>query len=34
MADDIVLDIKITVPTSVEASGDMPDKWAAGLVNN
>ncbi|MBA7607171.1 hypothetical protein ES703_14329 [subsurface metagenome] len=34
MADEIVLDIKITVPTSVEPAGDMPDKWAAGLVNN
>ena len=34
MADDVVLDIKITIPTSVEAAGDMPDKWAAGLVNN
>lgn len=34
MADEIKLDIKITVPTSVEPAGDMPDKWAAGLVNN
>ncbi|MBA7632070.1 hypothetical protein ES703_39612 [subsurface metagenome] len=34
MPDEIVMDIKITVPTSVEASGDMPDKWAAGLTNN
>ncbi len=34
MADEIALDIKITVPTSVEAAADMPDKWAAGLVNN
>ena len=34
MADDIQVDIKITVPVSVEAAGDMPDKWAAGLVNN
>lgn len=34
MADEIKLDIKITVPTSVEPAGDMPIKWAAGLVNN
>ncbi|GAH29327.1 unnamed protein product, partial [marine sediment metagenome] len=34
MADEIKLDIKITVPTSVEPAGDMPDKWAGGLVNN
>lgn len=34
MADEVKLDIKITVPTSVEPAGDMPDKWAAGLVNN
>lgn len=34
MVDIIKLDIKITVPTHVEAAGDMPDKWAAGLVNN
>lgn len=34
MADEIELDIKITVPTSVEPAGDMPDKWAAGLTNN
>ena len=34
MADEIKLDIKITVPTSVEAAADMPTKWAAGLVNN
>lgn len=34
MPDEIVMDIKITVPASVEAAGDMPDKWAAGLVNN
>ena len=34
MVDVIALDIKITVPTSVEAAADMPVKWAAGLVNN
>ena len=34
MADDIQFDIAITIPTSVEPAGDMPDKWAAGLVNN
>ena len=34
MADEIALDIKVTIPTSVEPAGDMPDKWAAGLVNN
>lgn len=34
MADDIVLDIKITVPASVEPAADMPTKWAGGLTNN
>lgn len=34
MADEIVLDIKLTIPTSLEAAGDMPNKWASGLVNN
>ncbi|MBI4712489.1 MAG: hypothetical protein HY762_04195 [Planctomycetes bacterium] len=34
MANDIVLDIKVTVPLYVEPAGDMPDKWAEGLVNN
>lgn len=34
MADEVKLDIKLTIPLSVEAAGDMPDKWAAGLVNN
>lgn len=34
MADEIKLDIKITVPTSVEVAGDMPIKWAGGLTNN
>lgn len=34
MADEIKLDIKITVPVSVEPAGDMPDKWAGGLVKN
>lgn len=34
MVDIVKTDIKITVPTSVEPAGDMPDKWAAGLVTN
>jgi len=34
MANDVKLDIKITIPSSVEAAADMPVKWAAGLVNN
>lgn len=34
MADEVKLDIKLTIPTSLEAAGDMPNKWAAGLVNN
>ena len=34
MANDIVLDLKITVPLRVEPAGDMPDRWAEGLVNN
>jgi len=34
MADEIKLDIKITVPVSVEPAGDMPDKWADGLTTN
>ncbi|GAI24803.1 unnamed protein product, partial [marine sediment metagenome] len=34
MVDEVKLDIKITVPTSVEVAGDMPDKWADGLTNN
>ncbi|MFA5794140.1 MAG: hypothetical protein WC980_03630 [Candidatus Brocadiia bacterium] len=34
MADDVKLDIKITVPVSLEPAGDMPDRWVEGLVNN
>ena len=34
MADEVKLDIKVTIPASVEPAGDMPDKWAGGLVNN
>lgn len=34
MADDIQFDLLITVPLSVGPSGDQPEKWAAGLVNN
>lgn len=34
MADEIKLDIKVTIPQSVEVAGDMPTKWADGLTNN
>lgn len=34
MADVVKLDIKLTIPTSVEAAADMPTKWAGGLTNN
>lgn len=34
MVDEIKLDIKVTIPLSVEAAGDMPDKWASGLTDN
>lgn len=34
MANEIMLDIKLTIPSSVEAAGDMPDKWASGLTDN
>ncbi len=34
MADDVQFDITITIPVSVEAAGDMPNKWASGLTNN
>ena len=34
MADEVKLDIKVTIPASVEAAADMPTKWAGGLVNN
>jgi len=30
----IEMNIKITVPDSVEPSADQPEKWASGLVNN
>ena len=34
MANEIVLDLKITVPVTLGPAGDMPDRWAEGLVNN
>ncbi|MBA7486809.1 hypothetical protein ES707_22370 [subsurface metagenome] len=34
MAVEIHYEGKFLVPTSVEAAGDMPTKWAAGLTNN
>ncbi|MFA5794421.1 MAG: hypothetical protein WC980_05065 [Candidatus Brocadiia bacterium] len=34
MADEVKLDILITVPTSVEPAGDMPERWAANLTGN
>ncbi|MFH1228366.1 MAG: hypothetical protein V1701_10765 [Planctomycetota bacterium] len=34
MANDVKLDIKITVPVSLEPSGDMPDRWAESLTAN
>jgi hypothetical protein len=34
MAVTIHLEAKFDVPTSVEPSGDMPDKWADGLTSN
>jgi len=34
MADEVKLDIKITLPVSLEPAGDMPDKWAETLNAN
>jgi len=34
MADEVKLDVKITVPVSLEVAGDMPDKWVEGMLNN
>ncbi|MEW6025895.1 MAG: hypothetical protein AB1599_01180 [Planctomycetota bacterium] len=34
MADEVVLDLKITIPTSLEVAGDMPDRWLEGVLNN
>jgi len=34
MANEIKLDLLVTIPPSVEPAGDMPDKWAEGLTNN
>ncbi|MEW6026816.1 MAG: hypothetical protein AB1599_05955 [Planctomycetota bacterium] len=34
MADQVVLDLKITVPVSLGPAGDMPDRWVEGMLNN
>ena len=34
MANEVVLDLKITIPVSLGVAGDMPDRWVEGLVNN
>jgi hypothetical protein len=34
MADQVVLDLKITIPTSLGPAGDMPDRWVEGILNN
>jgi len=34
MADEVVLDLKITVPVSLEPAGDMPDRWVETLIAN
>jgi len=34
MADEVKMDIKITVPVSLEPAGDMPEKWAETLTAN
>lgn len=34
MANEVVLDLKITLPVSLEPAGDMPDKWAEMLTAN
>ena len=34
MTDEVVLDLKVTVPPSLEVAGDMPDKWLEGILNN
>jgi hypothetical protein len=34
MADEVKLDLKITVPVSLEPAGDMPEKWAETLTAN
>jgi len=34
MADEIKLDLKVTIPPSLEVAGDMPDRWVEGMLNN
>lgn len=34
MANEVKLDLKITIPVSLEVAGDMPDRWVEGMVNN
>ncbi|MBI5779537.1 MAG: hypothetical protein HZA49_08795 [Planctomycetes bacterium] len=34
MADEIKLDLLVTIPLNVEPAGDMPERWAEGLSNN
>ncbi|MBI4711816.1 MAG: hypothetical protein HY762_00685 [Planctomycetes bacterium] len=34
MADDVKLDLLVTIPLNVEPAGDMPDKWAEGMTGN
>ncbi|MBI4713359.1 MAG: hypothetical protein HY762_08695 [Planctomycetes bacterium] len=34
MANEVKLDLLVTIPPSIEPSGDMPDRWAEGLTNN
>ncbi|HLD36288.1 MAG TPA: hypothetical protein VJC37_06165 [Planctomycetota bacterium] len=34
MANDIKLDLLVTIPLNVEPAGDMPNKWAEGLTSN
>lgn len=34
MADEVKLDLKITVPVSLEPAGDQPEKWAEILIAN
>ena len=34
MADEIKLDVLITIPVSLGPAGDMPDRWLEGMLNN
>ncbi|MFH1230527.1 MAG: hypothetical protein V1709_03425 [Planctomycetota bacterium] len=34
MANEVKLDLKITIPVSLEVAGDMPDRWVEGMLNN